>query len=111
LCNVVENAVKYTPPGSRIVIAAEIAGQFVQVSVTDNGPGLPVGREHLLFEKFTRGEQESATIGVGLGLAICEAIVTAHGGEIRAVQAPEGGACIVFTLPLGTPPALPAMED
>jgi two-component system sensor histidine kinase KdpD len=110
LCNLVENAVKYTPPGSRIVIAAEEAGQFVQVSVSDNGPGLPVGREHLLFEKFTRGEQESATTGVGLGLAICQAIITAHGGVIRAVQAPEG-ACIVFTLPLGTPPALPAMED
>ncbi|HEY4316530.1 MAG TPA: DUF4118 domain-containing protein [Herbaspirillum sp.] len=111
LCNLVENAVKYTPPGSRIVIAAEQAGQFVQVSVSDNGPGLPVGREHLLFEKFTRGEQESATTGVGLGLAICEAIVTAHGGQIRAVPAPEGGAGIVFTLPMGTPPALPAMED
>ena len=111
LCNLIENAVKYTPPGSRIVIAAERAGQFAQVSVTDNGPGLPVGREHLLFEKFTRGEQESATVGVGLGLAICQAIVTAHGGEIRAMQAPEGGARILFTLPLGTPPALPAMED
>jgi two-component system sensor histidine kinase KdpD len=115
LCNLVENAVKYTPAGSRIVIAAEEAGQFAQVSVTDNGPGLPVGREHLLFEKFTRGVQESATTGVGLGLAICEAIVTAHGGEIRAVQAQapdqSGGASIVFTLPLGTPPALPAMED
>jgi two-component system sensor histidine kinase KdpD len=111
LCNLVENAVKYTPPGSRIVIAAEEAGQFVQVSVNDNGPGLPVGREHLLFEKFTRGEQESATTGVGLGLAICQAIITAHGGVIRAMQAPEGGASIVFTLPLGTPPALPAMED
>jgi two-component system sensor histidine kinase KdpD len=113
LCNLVENAVKYTPPGSQIVIAAEEAGQFVQVSVTDNGPGLPVGREHLLFEKFTRGEQESATTGVGLGLAICQAIITAHGGVIRAAQAqgPAGGASIVFTLPLGTPPALPAMED
>ncbi|RXZ36364.1 DUF4118 domain-containing protein [Oxalobacteraceae bacterium CAVE-383] len=116
LCNLVENAVKYTPSGSRIVIAAEQAGQFVQVSVSDNGPGLPPGREHLLFEKFTRGEQESATTGVGLGLAICEAIVTAHGGDIRAAARPsapaaEGGASIIFTLPLGTPPALPAMED
>ncbi|MDB5777180.1 MAG: kdpD [Herbaspirillum sp.] len=111
LCNLVENAVKYTPPGSRIVIAAEVGGQFVQVSVADNGPGLPPGREQALFEKFTRGEQESATSGVGLGLAICQAIVIAHGGVIGAAKSPEGGASIVFTLPLGTPPALPAIED
>jgi two-component system sensor histidine kinase KdpD len=111
LCNLVENAVKYTPPGSRIIIAAEAVGQYMQVSVIDNGPGLPAGREQVLFEKFTRGEQESATAGVGLGLAICQAIITAHGGVIGAAAAPEGGASIVFTLPLGTPPALPAMED
>ena len=111
LCNLVENAVKYTPPGSRIVIAAEEAGQFMRVAVYDNGPGLPAGRERVLFEKFTRGEQESATTGVGLGLAICQAIVTAHGGTIGAEHSPEGGASIVFTLPLGTPPALPALED
>jgi two-component system sensor histidine kinase KdpD len=111
LCNLVENAIKYTPLGSRIVIAAEVAGQYMQVSVYDNGPGLPTGREQILFEKFTRGEQESATTGVGLGLAICQAIVTAHGGVIGAAQSPEGGANIVFTLPLGTPPALPEIED
>jgi two-component system sensor histidine kinase KdpD len=111
LCNLVENAIKYTPPGSRIVIAAEVSGQYMQVSVYDNGPGLPVGREQMLFEKFTRGEQESATTGVGLGLAICQAIVIAHGGVIGAAPSPEGGANIVFTLPLGTPPALPEIED
>jgi two-component system sensor histidine kinase KdpD len=116
LCNLVENAVKYTPAGSCITIAARVVGRFMQVSVSDNGPGLPVGRERLLFEKFTRGEQESATTGVGLGLAICQAIVEAHGGIISAVAsdaaAPDArGACIVFTLPLGTPPALPAIED
>jgi two-component system sensor histidine kinase KdpD len=111
LCNLVENAIKYTPPGSRIVIAAEVAGQYMQVSIYDNGPGLPAGREQILFEKFTRGEQESATTGVGLGLAICQAIVIAHGGVIGAAPSPEGGANIVFTLPLGTPPALPEIED
>jgi two-component system sensor histidine kinase KdpD len=111
LCNLVENAVKYTPPGSRIVIAAELVGGSVQVGVYDNGPGLPRGREQMLFEKFTRGEQESATPGVGLGLAICQAIIVAHGGAIGAAASPEGGAGIVFTLPLGTPPALPEMED
>lgn len=107
LCNLLENATKYTPPGSRIVIAAEISGQFLEVAVYDNGPGLPVGKEKLIFEKFTRGERESATPGVGLGLAICRAIVAAHGGTIRAGHAQDGGASIVFTLPLGTPPDMP----
>jgi two-component system sensor histidine kinase KdpD len=67
----------------------------------------PAGREEAIFEKFTRGERESAKPGVGLGLAICRAIVGAHGGEIGAQRAEDGGAAIVITLPLGTPPALP----
>jgi two-component system sensor histidine kinase KdpD len=111
LCNLLENATKYTPAGSRIVIAAEVSGQFLEVAVMDNGPGLPLGKEEVIFEKFTRGERESATPGVGLGLAICRAIVEAHGGAIRAAQAPGGGASIVFTLPLGTPPAMPEMDE
>ncbi|MFI4938765.1 MAG: DUF4118 domain-containing protein, partial [Burkholderiales bacterium] len=110
LCNLLENAAKYTPPGSRVVIAAEVSGRYLEVSVFDNGPGLPVGMEEAIFEKFTRGERESATTGVGLGLAICRAIIEAHGGAIRAGKSPEGGASIIFTLPLGTPPAMPDME-
>jgi len=109
LCNLIENAAKYTPAGSRIVIAAEISGRFLEVAVYDNGPGLPAGQEDAIFEKFTRGERESATPGVGLGLAICRAIVEAHHGGIRAAHSPEGGASIQFTLPLGTPPAMPDM--
>lgn len=111
LCNLVENAAKYTPAGSRIVIAAEVSGQTLEVAVYDNGPGLPVGQEDAIFEKFTRGERESATTGIGLGLAICRAIVEAHGGTIRAGHSPEGGACILFTLPLGTPPAMPELDE
>lgn len=107
LCNLLENATKYTPRGSRIVITAEISGQGMELAVYDNGPGLPVGKEELIFEKFTRGERESATPGVGLGLAICRAIVEAHAGKIRAGHSPEGGASIIFTLPLGVPPDMP----
>lgn len=111
LCNLLENATKYTPTGSRIVIAAEVNDGSLVVSVYDNGPGLPAGKEESIFEKFTRGEKESATSGVGLGLAICRAIVQAHGGRIRAGKSPEGGAAIVFTIPLGTPPVLPRELD
>ena len=110
LCNLVENAAKYTPPGSRIVIAAKLVGNVVNVIVYDNGSGLPAGREEALFEKFVRGERESAKPGVGLGLAICRAIVEAHGGKIDAGVSPEGGAAFVFSLPLGTPPEMPDLE-
>ena len=79
--------------------------------MSDDGPGLPPGREEAIFEKFTRGERESNKPGVGLGLAICRAIVEAHGGTIRAqAQLPGQGAALMFTLPLGTPPALPELE-
>ncbi|MFC7299491.1 two-component system sensor histidine kinase KdpD [Herminiimonas aquatilis] len=110
LCNLIENAAKYTPAGSRITIAAETSGRFLEVAVYDNGPGLPTGKEDAIFEKFTRGERESATPGVGLGLAICRAIVEAHQGTIRAAHSPDGGASINFTLPLGTPPAMPDLD-
>lgn len=111
LCNLIENATKYTPAGSRIVIAAEISGQYLEVAVYDNGPGLPTGQEEAIFEKFTRGERESATPGVGLGLAVCRAVVEAHRGAIRAGHSPEGGAAIVFILPLGTPPTMTDMDE
>ncbi|HJV49978.1 MAG TPA: two-component system sensor histidine kinase KdpD [Noviherbaspirillum sp.] len=111
LCNLIENATKYTPPGSRIVITAQAGGENLEASVYDNGPGLPAGQEETVFEKFTRGERESATPGVGLGLAICRAIIDAHHGSIHAGHSPEGGAAIVFSLPLGIPPALPDADE
>lgn len=110
LCNLVENAAKFTPPGSLIVIAARIRDDRLAVSVVDDGPGLPPGQEEALFEKFTRGERESRTSGVGLGLAICRAIVEAHGGTITACTRMQGGAEFTFALALGTPPPLPAPE-
>jgi two-component system sensor histidine kinase KdpD len=109
LVNLLENASKYTPPGSRISLAAAVVGDQLSVSVSDNGPGLAVGREEAVFQKFTRGERESATPGVGLGLAICRAIVESHQGKITASHRPGGGAQFTFTLPLGHPP--PAAEE
>jgi two-component system sensor histidine kinase KdpD len=111
LCNLLENAAKYTPAASRITIAAAAGNDFLMVEVRDNGPGIPSGSEDAIFEKFTRGERESPKPGVGLGLSICRALVQAHGGTIRAGAAPEGGAAFIFTLPLGTPPELPAADE
>jgi two-component system sensor histidine kinase KdpD len=111
LSNLLENAAKYTPAGSRIEISAALHGVWINIMVYDDGPGLPPGREEAIFEKFTRGERESAKPGVGLGLAICRAIVEAHGGRIAAAPSPLGGAAFVITLPLGTPPAMPELEQ
>jgi two-component system, OmpR family, sensor histidine kinase KdpD len=104
LVNLFENVSKYTPPGSTVTLSAQVIGAELNVSVSDNGPGLPAGREEAVFQKFTRGERESATPGVGLGLSICRAIIESHQGKITAAQRPGGGAIFTFTLPLGVPP-------
>ena len=111
LANLLENAAKYTPPGSTIRVGAAASREWVEVWVADEGPGLPPGREELIFEKFERGRKESATPGVGLGLAICRAIVVAHGGAIRGETRAEGGARFAFTLPRGEPPRIEEPAD
>jgi two-component system sensor histidine kinase KdpD len=99
LSNLLENAAKHTPPGTRVMISAAPDGGFVRVFVDDTGPSLPVGDPERLFVKFQRGRDESNTGGAGLGLAICRAIINAHGGSISAMQRPGGGARFTFTLP------------
>jgi len=103
--NLFDNIAKYTPPGTRASVSAVPAGDFVQVSVEDNGPGLPAGDPARLFDKFQRGSGEGTVVGVGLGLAIAQAIVRAHGGEIEAQRREGGGARFVFTLPCVEAPA------
>jgi len=105
-CNLLENAAKYAPLGSTIEISARMLEGSVEVSVCDRGPGFPPEKREALFEMFARGVPESATPGVGLGLAICRAIVEAHGGKIAAADRPQGGACVSFILPSGVPPAI-----
>ncbi len=107
--NLLDNAVKYTPPNSALRILATAMDQNVTVEVADHGPGLPKGQEHRVFEKFYR-VASGGQRGAGLGLAICRGIIEAHGGHIWAHNLPEGGVAFLFTLPLSeTPPAsLPA---
>lgn len=118
--NLFENAAKYTPTGSPLSISAMVMhdgdARFVRVEVHDSGPGLPAGMEARVFEKFTRGEKESAKPGIGLGLAICRAIVEAHGGKIGAtnrlaVDGTIAGSTFWFTLPADeTPPETPMLD-
>jgi two-component system sensor histidine kinase KdpD len=100
LANLLDNAAKYTPAGTRIRIAAVADAPMVRVVVEDEGPGLPPGDPRSLFEKFQRGHEESPVVGAGLGLAICSAIVSTHGGEITAGPGAHGGARFEFTLPV-----------
>ena len=107
LSNLLENAAKFTPVGSCIEIGAAIQGNGqANIWVADDGPGLPKGKEEEIFQKFERGQKESAQPGVGLGLAICRAVVEAHGGRIRAENRAERGARFLFSLPLGNPPSI-----
>ncbi|MFZ1326947.1 MAG: ATP-binding protein, partial [Candidatus Contendobacter sp.] len=106
LVNLLENATKYTPPGTAIGVTAAVEAGQLRIEVWDEGPGLPAGHEQALFEKFRRGHAESALPGIGLGLAICQAIIEAHGGHIEATNRPRGGARFVITLPLETPPSV-----
>jgi len=109
--NLLENAVKYTPNGTPIEIGAEAGAEEVSFWVADSGPGLPAGKEDMLFEKFYRGATEGAQSGVGLGLTICRAIVEAHGGTIRAENRPEGGAVFRFAIPMTEEPPQIAPEE
>jgi two-component system sensor histidine kinase KdpD len=100
LSNLLGNAAKYTPPGTTITICAAARDESILISVADDGPGFPPGDPERLFEKFQRGRSESNIVGVGLGLAICRAVAGLHGGNIRALNNPGGGARFEISLPV-----------
>jgi two-component system sensor histidine kinase KdpD len=97
--SLIGNVAKHTPAGTQVTIAARNQGDAIEVSVEDNGPGLPKGREEEVFESFARGERHATRRGAGLGLAISRAIVEAHGGTIRAEPGRKKGARFVITIP------------
>jgi two-component system sensor histidine kinase KdpD len=109
--NLLENAVKYTPPGTPVEISASAGDDAIVVDVADRGPGLPAGEERRVFEKFYRLPGAAPAGGVGLGLTICRGIITAHGGRIWAENRPGGGAVFHFTLPLAGQPPRPVPSE
>jgi two-component system sensor histidine kinase KdpD len=112
LVNLVDNAIKHTPPGTPIEIGAHEVGSGIAIEVADRGSGIPAGFEEVLFEKFQRGS-DAGSQGSGLGLAICRGIVEAHRGTIRAARRAGGGAVFTVLLPRSddTPDAVTVVEE
>jgi two-component system sensor histidine kinase KdpD len=106
LINLLENTLKYTPPGSPISISAVSEGPGVQIEVADRGPGVQERERSLIFDKFYRSKPDVSDGGAGLGLAICRGVIEAHGGKIW-VESREGeGASFRFWLPIDEVPPM-----
>ncbi len=109
LMNLLDNAIKYTPKETPLDLSAMLKGDSLLVELADRGPGIPHGEEKRIFEKFVRGSRTRG--GIGLGLTICQAIITAHGGDIWTENRPGGGTVFRFTLPITGKPKLLEMEE
>lgn len=99
LHNLLDNALRYTPPGGRVEVSLETQGGEVRLAVRDTGPGLKPGEEERVFQRFYRGDPARSRGGSGLGLAIAKSLVEAMGGRVRAGNHPEGGAWFALWLP------------
>ena len=103
IINIVDNAVKYTPPGSEINIGWRRQGDFIHISVADNGPGISQQAKPHIFDMFYSASHQIADSrrSMGLGLALCKSIVNAHGGEIAATDNVPHGSIFTFSVPAG----------
>ncbi len=97
--NLVENALKYSPPASEVDLTILRERDSLKVTVRDHGSGVPAGHEADIFRKFYRVKMEGGPPGLGVGLSICKAAVEAHGGRIYVENVEDGGACFAFVLP------------
>jgi two-component system sensor histidine kinase KdpD len=102
LWNVLQNALKYTPPGSPLMVTARQQATCLVLCIGDRGPGIPTSERTRVFEKFYRvpHAQQAGLSGAGLGLAICKGLVEAHGGDIAILDRKGGGTLINISLPL-----------
>ncbi len=97
--NLVDNALKYTPAGGRVSLSVRGEGQSAIVTVSDNGPGVPVTEREAIFRRLYRGDASRSQRGLGLGLSLVKAIVEAHGGTVTVDDSPGGGARFTVRLP------------
>jgi len=99
LSNLLDNALKYTPPGGRVSLATATEPGAVVVRVSDTGPGVPAAEREAVWRRLDRGDASRSQRGLGLGLNLVKAIVEAHGGTVAVDDAPEGGARFTVRLP------------
>ncbi len=106
IINLVDNALKYTPPDSQIILSARKDGKMVAIQVADNGPGIPNRQKAQVFDMFYTGSTQIADCrrSIGLGLSLCRSIVEAHGGEIKLTDNKPCGCVFTFTLPVSEVP-------
>ncbi len=101
IANLIDNALKFTPPQGSITIAAHATPEEITVSITDTGPGIPPEDRQRIFERFAQSNQEKPQRGFGLGLTFCQLAIQAHGGRIWVEAGENGlGSRFIFTLPL-----------
>ena len=108
--NVLDNAAKWSPQGGTVtMVMQQVDDELVEVTVDDEGPGIPPEERELVFERFYRAVESRAMPGSGLGLAIVKQVMESHGGSVRAEASPSGGTRMVLELPGG--PRLHADSD
>jgi signal transduction histidine kinase len=102
LANLIVNAIRYSPQGTPILVAAHRKGGALRIEVRDHGPGIAAEDRQRIFDKFFRGQNVDGVAGSGLGLAIARSLVTLHGGTLEYEENPGGGSAFVTVLPLAS---------
>ena len=101
IVNLLENAIKYTPHNGQITIhVLHKTAQKIQVSIKDNGPGIPEEKRELIFDGHFRLKRDETIDGYGIGLALCRKVINSHYGQIWVDSKPNQGSCFHFTLPV-----------
>jgi two-component system sensor histidine kinase KdpD len=103
LLNLVGNAIKYSDDGTAIAVSVDVRDDELEITVRDEGMGIPAAELPFVFDPFVRGREQAPATGSGIGLAICKGLVEAHGGRIRVASEPGVGTTISFTLPRKDP--------
>jgi two-component system OmpR family sensor kinase len=103
LGNLVTNALRHTPSGTRVEVAVRDLDADIEVVVRDHGPGIDPALLPRVFDRFVQGESSRSTSGSGLGLSIVQAVASEHGGRVTAANAPDGGAVLTLRLPMTAP--------
>jgi signal transduction histidine kinase len=111
LINLLENSVKFTPTDGMLEVAARHEGDWIHISVKDNGPGIPAAEQERIFDKFTRLRGSSKANGLGIGLAFCRLAVVGHGGKIWVESEFGQGSTFHFTFPVATPEQLASKAE